>query len=104
MTTPPTTHRHRTGPILAVISLAHSYGFSNLITPLLLHGIPLILAPAPLPEIVRQAAALAPHITLPAVPAMWRAWSDVEAIPAPQQPAPTVEIIRGDKRVYVVVG
>ena len=43
-------------PNLGVISLAHSYGFSNLVLPLLLHGIPLILAPAPLPEIIRRAA------------------------------------------------
>ena len=43
-------------PNLGVISLAHSYGFSNLVLPLLLHGIPLILAPSPLPEAVRQAA------------------------------------------------
>src|ERR1043165_2150398 len=66
---------------LGVISLAHSYGFSNLVTPLLLHGIPLILAPAPLPETVRRAAELAGHITLPAVPAMWRAWHAADAIP-----------------------
>ena len=32
-------------PNLGVISMAHSYGFSNLVLPLLLHGIPLILAP-----------------------------------------------------------
>ena len=68
-------------PNLAVISLAHSYGFSNLITPLLLHGIPLIIAAAPLPETVRQAAAMVPKVTLPAVPAMWRAWSEAQAIP-----------------------
>src|SRR6185436_9744218 len=43
-------------PNLGVISLAHSYGFSNLVLPLLLHGIPLVLAGAPLPEIVRRAA------------------------------------------------
>ena len=30
-------------PNLGVISLAHSYGFSNLVLPLLLHGIPLVL-------------------------------------------------------------
>ena len=30
-------------PNLGVINLAHSYGFSNLVTPLLLHGVPLIL-------------------------------------------------------------
>jgi long-chain acyl-CoA synthetase len=68
-------------PNLGVISLAHSYGFSNLVLPLLLHGIPLILAPAPLPEIIRQAAGNHPTITLPAVPAMWRAWHTAGAIP-----------------------
>ena len=72
----------RDWPNLGVISLAHSYGFSNLVTPLLLHGIPLILAPAPLPETVRQAAAFAGNITLPAVPAMWRAWHAADSIPA----------------------
>jgi acyl-coenzyme A synthetase/AMP-(fatty) acid ligase len=66
---------------LGVISLAHSYGFSNLILPLLLHGIPLILAPAPLPEIIRRAAETEKFLTLPAVPAMWRAWHAADAIP-----------------------
>jgi len=66
---------------LGVISLAHSYGFSNLVLPLLLHGIPLILAPAPLPEIVRRAAKSENFLTLAAVPAMWRAWHDADAIP-----------------------
>ncbi len=68
-------------PNLGVISLAHSYGFSNLVLPLLLHGIPLILAPAPLPEIIRRAAEAERFITLPAVPAMWRAWHEAAAIP-----------------------
>ena len=68
-------------PNLGVISLAHSYGFSNLILPLLLHGIPLILAPAPLPEIIRRAAENEEAITLAAVPAMWRAWHEAKAIP-----------------------
>jgi acyl-CoA synthetase (AMP-forming)/AMP-acid ligase II len=68
-------------PNLGVISLAHSYGFSNLVLPLLLHGIPLILAPAPLPEIIRHAAEKESDITLPAVPAMWRAWHAAAAIP-----------------------
>jgi len=66
---------------LAVISLAHSYGFSNLVTPLLLHGIPLSLAASPLPESVLQAAAMFSNIALPAVPAMWRAWKVADAIP-----------------------
>ena len=68
-------------PNLGVISLAHSYGFSNLVLPLLLHGIPLILAPSPLPEAVRQAAACEPTLTLPAVPALWSAWHEAGAIP-----------------------
>ena len=68
-------------PNLGVISLAHSYGFSNLVMPLLLHGMPLILAPSPLPEAVRRAAAGEPALTLAAVPALWRAWQEAGAIP-----------------------
>ena len=68
-------------PNLAVISMAHSYGFSNLVLPLLLHGIPLVLAPAPLPEVLRRAAADWSDLTLPAVPALWRTWHEANAIP-----------------------
>ncbi|HWC61378.1 MAG TPA: fatty acid--CoA ligase family protein [Verrucomicrobiae bacterium] len=71
----------REWPNLGVISLAHSYGFSNLILPLLLHGIPLILAGAPLPEIVLRAAATESDMTLAAVPALWRTWHEAGAIP-----------------------
>jgi acyl-coenzyme A synthetase/AMP-(fatty) acid ligase len=63
-------------PNLGVISLAHSYGFSNLVLPLLLHGIPLILAPSPLPEVVRLATADTQGVTLAGVPALWRAWHE----------------------------
>ena len=68
-------------PNLGTVSLAHSYGFSNLILPLLLHGIPLVLVPAPLPEIIRRAADQEKNLTLPAVPALWRAWHEAGAIP-----------------------
>ena len=68
-------------PNLGVISLAHSYGFSNLVLPLLLHGIPLILADTALPEAVRRAAGAADAITLPAVPALWSAWHSADSIP-----------------------
>lgn len=67
-------------PNLGAISLAHSYGFSNLVLPLLLHGVPLILASSPLPESVRQAAAGEAALTLPGVPALWRAWHEAGAI------------------------
>jgi long-chain acyl-CoA synthetase len=72
----------REWPNLALISLAHSYGFSNLVLPLLLHGIPLILASPPLPAVLQQAAVLAPEVTLAAVPALWQAWHEARAIPA----------------------
>jgi acyl-CoA synthetase (AMP-forming)/AMP-acid ligase II len=69
-------------PNLGVISLAHSYGFSNLVLPLLLHGIPLVLVGGALPEAVRRAAASARALTLAAVPALWRTWHAADAIPA----------------------
>lgn len=70
----------RDWPNLGVISLAHSYGFSNLVLPLLLCGIPLTLVSAPLPEMVRRAAEEMEGVTLPAVPALWRTWHEAGAI------------------------
>ena len=61
-------------PNLGVISMAHSYGFSNLVLTLLLHGIPLVLLGDPLPGTLASALAEWSQVTLPAVPAMWRAW------------------------------
>jgi acyl-CoA synthetase (AMP-forming)/AMP-acid ligase II len=62
-------------PNVAVVSVAHSYGFSNLVLPLLLKGMPLIVLPDPLPGSLRRGlAAHEGRVTLPAVPAMWRAW------------------------------
>lgn len=71
-------------PNLAVLSLAHSYGYSSLVLPLLLHGIPLVLAASALPAALVAAAATTGDtpLTLPAVPALWRAWHDAGAIPA----------------------
>src|SRR6478672_4797307 len=59
---------------IGVISLAHSYGYSNLVLPLLLHGIPLMLQESALPEALRRVGSLTEEVTLPAVPALWRAW------------------------------
>lgn len=68
-------------PNLGLISLAHSYGFSNLVLPLALHGIPLVLVGAPLPEALRQACAAGDQFTVPAVPALWRMWYEAGALP-----------------------
>jgi acyl-CoA synthetase (AMP-forming)/AMP-acid ligase II len=63
-------------PNVAAISLAHSYGFSNLVLPLLLKGIPLLIAGSALPESVRAAMERAPEVALPSVPALWQAWQE----------------------------
>jgi acyl-coenzyme A synthetase/AMP-(fatty) acid ligase len=67
-------------PNLGVISLAYSYGFSSLVSPLLLHGIPLYLAPSPLPVALRCAAHAHWNLTVAGVPALWHAWHKAGAI------------------------
>lgn len=67
----------REWPNLGVLSMAHSYGFSNLVLPLLLHGVPLWLLDNPLPETLRRTINTEQPLTLPAVPAMWQAWNRV---------------------------
>ena len=64
-------------PNLGVVSMAHSYGFSNLVLPLLLHGVPLWLLDNPLPETLRRALVTSEALTLAAVPALWQAWDRV---------------------------
>ena len=67
-------------PNLGAISLAHSYGFSNLVLPLVLHGIPLILLNTALPEALRQTLQKYRAVTLAGVPTLWRAWHEAGAI------------------------
>ncbi|MCF7669571.1 MAG: fatty acid--CoA ligase family protein [Verrucomicrobia bacterium] len=67
-------------PNLGAISMAHSYGFSNLVLPLLLFGIPLFLVPSPLPEAIKKAAACGSEFSLPSVPALWRTWHEAGVI------------------------
>ncbi len=61
-------------PNLAVISPAHSYGFSNLVLPLVLHGVPIHLAPVPFPRVIEEIFRSHPALVVPAVPSIWRAW------------------------------
>jgi len=61
-------------PNLGVISLAHSYGFSNVVLPLLLHGVPIHLAPVPFPRVIEEIFKQHPVLVVAAVPSMWRAW------------------------------
>lgn len=61
-------------PNLAVISLAHSYGFSNVVLPLVLHGVPVRLAPVPFPRVIEEIFSHHDSLAVPAVPSIWRAW------------------------------
>lgn len=61
-------------PNLGVISLSHSYGFSNVVLPLLLHGVPVHLVAVPFPRVVEEAFQQHESMVVPAVPSMWRAW------------------------------
>ncbi|MFC7336353.1 AMP-binding protein [Haloferula chungangensis] len=61
-------------PNLATISLSHSYGYSSIILPLLLHGIPIQTVEVPFPAVVTAAWKNHKRVIVPAVPSMWRAW------------------------------
>ena len=61
-------------PNLGVISLSHSYGFSNVVLPLILHGVPVALAAVPFPRVVEEICGRHGPMVIPAVPSIWRAW------------------------------
>jgi len=58
-----------------VISFAHSYGFSNLITPLLCRGIPVVASLDAIPRAVVEGLAATGATVLPGAPAHFRALS-----------------------------
>jgi long-chain acyl-CoA synthetase len=70
----------REWPNVGAISIAHSYGFSNLVLPLLLKGIPLVLCPSRLPEAFRSCGENFENITVAGVPALWKIWHDAKVI------------------------
>lgn len=61
-------------PNLGVISLAHSYGFSSVVLPMLFHGVPIRMVSVPFPRVLEDAMRRHESVVLPAVPSMWRAW------------------------------
>lgn len=62
-----------------VIAFSHSYGFSNLVTPLLCHGIPLVAATDALPHAILSGVNQSAATILPAVPAIFQALSGINA-------------------------
>lgn len=65
-----------------VIAFSHSYGFSNLVTPLLFRGVPLVAARDSLPRALGDGLAATGATVLPAVPAIFRALAGVEGATA----------------------
>jgi long-chain acyl-CoA synthetase len=61
-------------PNLAAVSVTHSYGFSSIILPLLLHGVPVHAVEVPFPKVMADAMAEHNGVVLPGVPSMWKAW------------------------------
>ncbi|NQX00694.1 AMP-binding protein [bacterium] len=68
-------------PTLCVISPAHSYGFSNVVLPLVLHGVPVHFAALPFPRVIEGIFRQHRALVVPAVPSIWRAWQRAGILP-----------------------
>ncbi len=64
-----------------VIALTHSYGFSNLVTPLLCRGVSLVMASDPLPRAIESGLRMTRATVLAAVPAMFRGLLSAGSLP-----------------------
>lgn len=64
------------------IPFSHSYGFSNLLTPLLSHGVPLVACDDRLPRAILDALALSGATVFPGIPVFFQKLADVENAPA----------------------
>jgi acyl-coenzyme A synthetase/AMP-(fatty) acid ligase len=66
----------------AVIPLSHSYGFSNLITPLLAYGVPMVLSRDRMPRAILDDLAHSNATVFPGMPVFYQAFSEMEEVPA----------------------
>ena len=65
-----------------VIPLSHSYGFSNLVTPLLGRGVPLVLSRDRMPRAVLDDLARTGATVFPGMPVFYQAFCEMEHAPA----------------------
>lgn len=65
-----------------VIPLSHSYGFSNLVTPLLVRGVPLVVSRDRMPRAVLDDLARTGATVFPGMPVFYQAFSEMENAPA----------------------
>jgi acyl-CoA synthetase (AMP-forming)/AMP-acid ligase II len=66
----------------AVIPLSHSYGFSNLLTPLLVYGVPMVLSRDRIPRAVLDDLARTNATVFPGMPVFYQSFSEMEEVPA----------------------
>lgn len=66
----------------AVIPLSHSYGFSNLVTPLLVRGVPMVLSRDRMPRAVLDDLARTGATVFPGMPVFYQAFCEIETRPA----------------------
>jgi acyl-coenzyme A synthetase/AMP-(fatty) acid ligase len=64
-----------------VIPVSHSYGFSNLITPLLARGVPLVLSQDRMPRAVLEDLARTGATVFPGMPVFFQAFSEMADVP-----------------------
>jgi len=65
-----------------LIPISHSYGFSNLLTPLLARGVPMVLSRDRTPRAVLVDLARAKATVFPGMPILYQAFCEMENIPA----------------------
>src|SRR6266403_4412975 len=65
-----------------VIPISHSYGFSNLLTPLLARGVPMVLSRDRTPRAVLVDLARTQATVFPGMPVLYQAFCEMENIPA----------------------
>jgi acyl-CoA synthetase (AMP-forming)/AMP-acid ligase II len=65
-----------------VIPLSHSYGFSNLVTPLLARGVPMVLSRDRMPRAVLDDLARTSATVFPGMPVFYQAFCEMEKAPS----------------------
>ena len=65
----------------AVIPVSHSYGFSNLITPLIARGIPMVLSGDPMPRAILYDLERSKATVFPGMPVFYQSFCELEKIP-----------------------
>ena len=65
-----------------VIPISHSYGFSNLLTPLIVRGVPMVMSRDPTPRAVLADLARTNASVFPGMPLFYQAFCEIENVPA----------------------